>query len=396
MLKWSFTWSSIIRFSIFCGSCLIILLPLSANAYDFHNCYTCHIADLTEDASRMYLHTPFALEQCGTCHAAEKPSASAIKAVDIPDRSKVNWLADTGVVEHSHSFLLPGDKVSDNLVVELWAPDGKISRHEIAVPLLNSLSEVADPGKVPAIFDVQVLKVERGVFLSATIGWRTDTLTSGLVRYGDEVLSKISEPNKRLGLRHEVTVHDLKPDRTYLFSVVSTDLFGRSETSEPLKFSTSNPYIAPAEESDNPLQKGTEEGVSSSFQRLGTDYLLELTLAQPAAVYVGSNGVARPQISTAENTGTSADEDTSHKTLNSQAMISMKACKTCHYNQSTITHPVNVYPKPGMTIPAEYPTLPDGRITCGSCHISHSSDYEYLARKRGKRELCVGCHKDML
>jgi predicted CXXCH cytochrome family protein len=71
-------------------------------------------------------------------------------------------------------------------------------------------------------------------------------------------------------------------------------------------------------------------------------------------------------------------------------------CRNCHQSQSGTTHPVNVLPPPGMIIPPEYPTLADGRITCASCHSTHSSDYEYLAIRAGKRELCVGCHKDML
>jgi len=384
------------RCSIFFGICIAIIPAHPTYGYDFRDCSTCHITELNGDASRTYLHTPFALEQCGKCHAVEKPSTSETKSANLQDRRKIDWLADTGMVCTSHSFMLPADKVSDTLVVDIRAADGKFSRHKIAVPPLSDLTEVTDPGKAPAISDVQVLKVERGVFLSATFGWRTDTLTTGRVRFGEEDLTRISEPNKRLGHRHEVTIHDLKLDQSYLFSVVSTDLFGRSEISAPLKFSTSNPYVAPGTESGNPLQKGVEEEMHGSFQRFGPDYLLELTLAQPAAVYVGSSGKARPPASTVEITGAAMDVDAMHKALNNQAVISMKACKTCHYKQSTTTHPVNVYPKPGMTIPPEYPTLPDGRITCGSCHIAHSSDYEYLTRKKRKRELCVGCHKDML
>jgi len=401
MRRGLFTSFSIIRFSIFCSCSLGFLLPLSVNAHDFKSCDSCHAPDLAEDYGRIYLHPPFALEECGKCHAAEIPADQKPKdkSAGQLDRRKIDWLADTSMVYTSHVFLLPGGKVRDNLVIEMREPDGKFSRREITVPILNDLAEVADSGQPSTISDVRVLKVERGVFLSVTIGWQTDTLSYAQVRYGNRDLSLTSEPGKRLGLRHEVVLFNLKPDQTYRYSVVSTDLFGRTEASEPREFSTSDPYVAPSTvaTSGNPPGMGTDEVFAGNFKRFGADYLLELNLAQPAAVYVGSNGKARqkilPALSAIAATG---KENASHKGLSGQAINSMKACRNCHSKQSTATHPVNVFPKPGMTIPPEYPTLPDGRITCGSCHISHSSNYEYLARKRGKRELCVGCHKDML
>lgn len=397
----SITSTFILRYSIFCGFCLLVLLPQPGQAYDFKKCNDCHEADLAGDASRIYLHSPFALEQCGKCHVAEKPESTAVKDKSAAslDLKKINWLADTGMVDTSHVFLLPGDSVRNNLVVDLREADGQFTRQEMTVPSPAGLAEVTDPGKKAVISEVQVLKVERGVFLSATIGWRTDTLTYAQVRYGEQALTQVFKPGTRLGRRHVVVLQSLKPDRTYLFTVVATDLFGRSESTEPMEFSTSNPYQVPtpAASSGNPPQERTEGEVAGSFKRFGKDYLLELSLSHPAAVYVGSNGKARQQsLPETRTVSATSPEEASHKALNSPAMISMKACRTCHNKQSTATHPVNVYPKPGMTVPPEYPTLPDGRITCGSCHISHSSEYEYLSRKRGKRELCVGCHKDML
>jgi predicted CXXCH cytochrome family protein len=303
------------------------------------------------------------------------------------------------MMDTSHAFLLPGDKLGETIVVDVQGADGKFSRREIAVPLLADLAVMGDSHKPPVISGVQVLKVQRGVFLSATIGWQTDSLAFAQVRYGDKELSQTSEQGKRLGRRHEVVLYELQLDRTYRFAAVSSDFFGLRQVSETFEFSTVNPYEAPLPPatSGNPLEGGTEARLDSGFQRVGADYLLELTLEQPAAVYVGSKGEARQQNVSAESTaGALAADDKIHTGLSSQMVISLDACRTCHTDQSRATHPVNVYPKPAMAIPPEYPTLSDGRITCNSCHVPHGSDYEYLSRKARKRELCIGCHKDIL
>lgn len=376
----------------------------TVQAYDFQTCDDCHEATLYGDNSRIFLHSPYAQQQCGECHAAETTisaqAAAPIKdsSISLQDRNKINWLGDSTMLDTIHAFLLPADKVADTLVVDLQDTAGRFSRHEIAVPPLASLAEVEDSGKPPVISEVQVLKVQRGVFLSITIGWRTDTLTKASVRYGNRELSQTSEPSSRFGRLHEAVLYNLKTDQTYRYSVIATDLFGRSQISEILKFSTRNPSVVPLPStSDNFPAGATEAALESTFQRLGADYLLELTLVQPAAVYIGSRGEPRQQRLAAESTSAmGGEEDEYHAGLSSEIVISMGACASCHESQNTATHPVNVYPKPGMTIPPEYPTLADGRITCNSCHAPHGSDYEFLARKSGKRELCVGCHLDML
>lgn len=401
----------------------VVFAPLTVQALDFQSCNNCHGEALNADNSRMFIHSPFGKQQCDQCHAAasivsaQQASVTTEKSLStVPQKQgSINWLGDSVMTDTSHSFLLPSDKVGDTLVVDVQGTEGKISRREIAVPLLKNLAEVQDSGQPPTISDVKVLKVERGVFLSATIGWQTDTLTKGLVRYNCQGSSQTSKPSNRFGKRHEVVLYGLKVDQTYQFSVVSTDLFGRSKTFNPMEFSTSGPYLAPLPNNSvaQPEQEhGGEIGMTDRFERLGSSYLIGLIFDQPAAVYVGSSGAIRQQSVTVENitpkappanntaanitTTAASEEDAAHVGLSSEDVSAMEACRPCHENQDTATHPVNVYPKPGMTIPPEYPTLPDGRITCSTCHKPHSSDYRYLTRKQSKRELCIGCHKDMI
>jgi predicted CXXCH cytochrome family protein len=377
------------------GVVLIVLaiafLHLPVQAADFKICDDCH-KEVLEAVFRTYIHLPFQQQRCGECHDARGPSALPDKnVVSLKDRRKITWLGESSMADTRHGFVLPDERVGGALIVEAQGSNGIFARQEISVPSLPGLSEVQNSGKPPVISDVRVLKVQRVVFLSATISWQTDTLTNALVRYGDGDLSQSSQSGNRFGRRHQVTLYNLKPDRTYRFSVVSKDLFGRSQASEPSTFSTARSFDAtpPAAAGDSP--SGAEDGMTGRFQRLGTDYLLELTLKQPSTVFVGTRAETRPR--SPDQTGR---DDIYHASLSSKQVVTMEACRSCHKNQTTATHPVNVYPKPGMIIPPEYPTLPDGRITCRSCHESHGSDNEFLTVKGGKRELCVGCHRDMM
>jgi predicted CXXCH cytochrome family protein len=375
---------------------LILCLPVQSA--DFTFCHSCH-KEVLEDVFRTYLHVPFMQQRCGECHIPKNlpDSAEMDDPASLKDRRKIIWLGESVMADVNHGFVLPDAKVGSALVVEVLGNGGAYSRQEVAVPTLTQLAEVKDSGKPPVLSGVRVLEVERGVFLSATIGWQTDTLTDALVRYGNKDLSQTAQLGNRLGRRHEVVLNNLKPDQTYRFSVVSTDLFGRSQTSEPLTFSTSRPLVAelPAQPG-TPPESSEEAGVASHFRRLGTSYLFELTLDQPASVFVGTGEVVLKQPLPNRSDGPTGGDDRHHEGLSSKRVVALEACRSCHKNQSTATHPVNVYPKPGMIIPPEYPTLPDGRITCRSCHDSHSSENEFLTIKRDKRELCVGCHRDML
>jgi predicted CXXCH cytochrome family protein len=58
-------------------------------------------------------------------------------------------------------------------------------------------------------------------------------------------------------------------------------------------------------------------------------------------------------------------------------------CSDCHGTHATFSHPIgeNVFdPRTGQM------------MTCGSCHATKGTDYEYHTRYSGKRALCVQCH----
>jgi predicted CXXCH cytochrome family protein len=385
---------------LFLTGITVFTLQHSALAIDFLGCDACHIETLDADRSRLYQHSPFAQEECGECHAplAIKESQGRVVLTDDEairnEREKTVWLGDSAMADTSHGFVIPGNKLGKTLVIEARGVDGSFSHQEVAVPLLADLPEVVDGGRAPVISDVGVLKVERGIFLSVTIGWTTDRLADAQVLYGEQELTQSSAASPRFGRRHKVKLDNLRPGRTYRFTAVSKDMFGHRQVSEPSTFSTAKPIAAPEPQhsKDNDIAE-----IVSQFRRIGADYLLELTLEPPASVFFGSIGKGRLQNLSDGGLASGVEEaDGPHAGLNSEIVTTIKACQNCHRNENTATHPVNVFPKPGMVIPPEYPTLPDGRISCVSCHNWHSSEYDYLAFKPGKRELCTGCHRDML
>lgn len=375
---------------------LLTGVPTVGWAADFQGCRSCHQAELERAEIRLNQHEPFMQRQCATCHAAAA-SATGLKTSSIPTAAvktrpvarKVNWLAESSQADTAHSFLLPADQLGAKLVVDLRGEQTLFPRQEIDLPLLKDVAGVNKPADAPTISAIKILEVKRSVFLSVLIGWKTDALSDAQVRYGIQGLSQNSDRSQRFGRSHQVRLYNLKPDQRYQFQVVSTDLFGRSKSSEVFEFSTKKPIEAEGA----PVASGAEVSLQSGIERLGNDYLVHLKTQQPVAVFVGSVGELRTQQAEVE---ASAVAVTAHDGLSSGVDREVVACLNCHREYGQRTHPVNVLPKPGMTIPPEYPTLSDGRITCASCHLTHSSDNPYLAIRRGKRELCVGCHKDML
>lgn len=380
---------------------IVLLVPTSAAvAEDFSRCDDCHGRTLERDRGRIYQHQPFAQQECRSCHSVPvevvtQPVPGRSGSPTGLDRRRIAWLEESAVATIEHAFLFPADKLGELLVVEARDQDGGFTRTELSIPRLAEVEEVADQGQAPRISDLQILEVRRGVFLSVTIGWRTDTLTDARVFYGLKDPTQVAGSGRRYGVQHQVVLNQVQPGKTYNFRAVSRDLFGRDHESETLTFSTAR-AVPGAPQVSTSRAKGGPSLVASSVRRRGSNYLFDLRLENPATLFVGSKGEVReqqaepPPIATAE-AGTDV-----HAGLSTGAVLTIDSCRSCHSKQNAATHPVNVFPKPGMVIPPEYPTLPDGRISCISCHAIHGSNNEYLARKPGKRDLCVGCHQDML
>jgi predicted CXXCH cytochrome family protein len=377
---------------------LLTIAGVSAiSAADFRICEDCHLERLEFDRGRYYQHQAFATNDCASCHvsAPENPAVGEpVSPSPTAQQQRISWLTDSILPGTRHYFLLAGESLRDTLVVSLRDQQGQEVREEIPLPPLNQLDSAEDNGMTPQLVNVRVVEVKRGVFLTVTIAWQTDSLADAEVRYGTAELSQRIDSSGRLGYEHQLVLSQLQPNTNYRYQVISRDLSGRERVSEMLTFSTSR-AVARRQSHEPVVGASSAPAVMVDVRRRGDDYLLEVQLDQPHIVCIGSKGghVVRPgDVDDAMN----RTRKRPHAGLSDEAWSSMESCRQCHEKNVAASHPVNVLPPPGMVIPAEYPTLADGRMTCASCHAIHGSDREYLTRQRSKRELCVGCHLDML
>lgn len=382
---------------VWCGGCkftvglltlVVLLFVAPVAAQDFQFCIECH-ESLRVDGTRALQHAPFLEKDCAQCHLAKEPQVAEDTG---PAAAKIDWLAESGQAYAEHAFLLAGESVRSLVVIDAPGEHRDLERVELPVPALQELSEVPDTGAAPSLANLGLLSVQKGLFLTAVIGWTTDTLSTAQVHYGEgDTLLKSSSSGKRLGFQHQVVLRDLKAGRTYRWQAQAQDLFGRSQTSQLLSFSTHEPYTAPSLAVEKEALSFDETtGVRHRFWRMGSDYLLSLQFEKPTTVFVGSRGTVRllpvdPVSESAE------DGDDVHRGLSSMRIISYIACLNCH---TPHMHPVDVaVEKPDIQIPAHYPTLEDGKITCVSCHAPHSSEHGLLFREENQQALCAGCHR---
>lgn len=375
-----------------CG-CAAVSMAVSASD---KQCEDCHRDIVSRGMGKRYIHMPFLKKQCNPCHVAGKvvtvPTQKELQSIGNPLPEKIRWFRDSYGIADTHWILLPADKVHGSLLFKAFDGGSRSPVQELTLPALGQLPTKADDGKAPVISQVRVLDVRRGISTSATLSWETDEFADSRVDYG------LGSPNssrvdRKLTRKHEIILTGLDADRTYVYKISSSDLFGHQAQSAQLNFSTDKTFIAPGSRFDESGGVGNTPKVDYRLFHQGESYLIEFNADRPVSISLGVPFEAK--IAAVQPTPVVANEVTSHPVLKSEFETSIRACDDCHaYLKQSYTHPVNVMPKSGMTIPAEYPLLPDGRISCMSCHATHGGDYEYRLLKSGKKELCLGCHTD--
>jgi predicted CXXCH cytochrome family protein len=197
------------------------------------------------------------------------------------------------------------------------------------------------------------------------------------------------------GTQHQVTLAGIKAKQIYQFQVFSEDLFGNRATSEIFTLATDKLFSLPDELSPvGPADFNKIEVTPEIFQSDG-QYLVRISASQPVKMALGTLPPAFKK--TAYRNDDDSPAEIRHVLTNDEFRTSISICYGCHRQyQEGMSHPVNVYPKRGIVIPPEYPTLPDGRMTCMSCHVRHASNLKNRLIKASNKELCVGCHRDMI
>lgn len=389
-------------FFCFCITVFALLSATVTMAGENEECIKCHGKVFNDALNKMYIHSPFLEKKCVTCHIANNKVTSRTGNAGYSSRKnsrkqekKIKWLKKHYQPALKHWFLLAGTRVDDTLFVQLQGADNKPEVRTLKLPPLEELPKLKDDSHPPEISNIQFLGVKRGVLYSATVVWETDKASDSHILYGTKTLDRKSVRGSVLTRNHLVTISPLKSRKRYQYAVVSEDIFGNKKVSKSYDFQTSK--LKPLQDTaggeiDN---YGRPLKLKLAMFGVGDKYFLTLTTDRPTYMAVGSHRNLR-RIIGQKNTGLSGKtKKFDHPALTSGYELSIAICLNCHqdYEQSS-SHPVNVPPKRGMDFPDNYPVLPNGRMTCVSCHSAHGANHEHRMRRPSKRELCIGCHKN--
>ncbi|NTW99584.1 MAG: hypothetical protein HGB35_06600 [Geobacteraceae bacterium] len=363
------------------GSGLSAAPPAAAD-----NCVVCHEDVWRDIQSQRYVHRPDGVKDCKYCHAAALGNIEAQRDVYL---NKVKWVARSFSSTREHWLEIEGSNRDATLLVESRTTGG-FSLREFPLPAINELEDLPNDELKPLVItNLRILEVSKGVFVSITIGWETNRPSDSQVLYGFDKLDQRSAIDTQYTTNHAVTLTGVKLGRDYKYKGVSVDVAGnRSESNVQMLTAEVLPGSKIIKKSE-PDSKDPE--VSVKYYRKGGRCVV--VIKSESAVNVALGILPKKHVSSNAEGGSKVVR---HLMLNSPEVTNVSICYTCHVEYKKIlTHPINVYPKRGMIIPPEYATLPDGRITCMSCHVAHASNVEFRLVKADKRDLCRGCHKDI-
>ncbi len=388
-----------------CISCLITSSSHPALA-DPLECPKCHKTMIDRTLQRIYIHDPFANNQCATCHQAGNsglisPAAPVMIGQERTANSSIKGKGN-GATSYSkrplmlvsshlnlaktHWFVIPSKKIGSNLIISARAGDNE-KRLRFMLPDPSQLEHRQDDGTPPEISQVKVLKIQKGLLLSATLCWKTDEPSDSEVTYFLDDSTRSHEGNCVLAKDHILTLYGLSANKTYKFSVSSKDVFGNKSTSAVYSFSTSG-RLATYEDPSTSLNVDLSGlKIKRKLFVVKDDYVLVLQANRPVTISIFCE---KGQQITGKKPAYKLPEN--HIGLRNLKDMGYDLCIACHRN-SACKHPMNIRPRPGMTIPREYPTSASGEVICISCHTPHASNQEFLLIKCGKGELCVGCHQ---
>ncbi len=350
------------------------------------NCVACHEEVWRDIQGKTYIHQPVKSKDCKFCHVAARGNADSKREAYL---NKVTWVARSINQSREHWLEIDGAKGGATLLIESRSLGG-FSVREFPLPPLDELGELPTSDLKPlGITEIKLLEVTKGVFVSVTIGWKTDRQADSQVFYGLEKPDQRSVLDTQYTTSHAVTLTGVKLGKSYKYKVVSVDVSGnRSESN----IQTMVAEVAEGKRDDVIGARGRKEPeVSVNLYRKGTRCVVVVSSEDMVSVALG----ILPKKYENGEPGSEA-KVVRHLPLNSPDVTSIGVCYSCHVEYKKIlTHPINVYPKRGMIIPPEYATLPDGRVSCMSCHVTHASNVEFRLIKADRRELCRGCHKDI-
>ena len=363
-------------------------------------CLKCHQNILDTAAAKMIVHQPISQNQCELCHDPTQADEIITESIEQDQwgtatngEKWMEWLAESFVENTYQVATLPISVCDTELTVKLWYQNHKKQQSEIRCPDLNSIPIKLTPPPKPTFSQLRLDNYNDKLLSRATLSWTTAVPCRCQLLYRFDDHEYIKDEDDFYTLNHNQEIRNFNPTNTDI-AIQCDDTFQQHTQSDFIPLSTLTP------KTDKPIvdllpQETTE--FSTEFKRIADFIEISITTNQPAAISIGRieqkketlpvvgqiQGQNEPTINVASN----------HPPLSNEKQINTTICFKCH--RSTVenaSHPINVLPPPGMVIPVEYPLLSNGKLTCMTCHNRHSSNNEARLIKKGKKELCTGCH----
>ncbi|MGE4344245.1 MAG: cytochrome c3 family protein [Geoalkalibacter sp.] len=380
---------------------LCALSPLmavsAASSISGESCVNCHQALVDKGRGQRYVHAPFLNNKCTVCHIEGVTVSSAnetgITGTDADSEDEVVWL-DLPFHRAQEHWIQLGEELSGStLMIKAKGSGYRPAVEKISLPPLSSLPLLNNDLNPPRLSEIRVTDVRKAMTVSVTLAWNTDEFSDSEVRFGRDELNS-SKKVSTLTRKHEVTLVGLDPGKIYQYQVVSRDVHGNTARSALLEFDTRRNLIdSGSGNAAPPSTTPTEPGWHLYRVGENSSYLLTYTAPLPVTLDIGARAASQP-LPTAE-TAHASESTSGHPLLKTSSDTNISICRDCHQEiQEKYSHPINVLPPLGMEIPQEYELMPDGRLSCMSCHSAHGSAFRYRLVKSGKADLCRGCHRN--
>lgn len=391
-------WSLLLKiiFRLLLVSVFFLIAVIPAALFAAADCADCHKDVRNKARHERYVHQPFMTGKCSQCHIAGMTVSAPVKKSPLVAKKqqleKVRWFQTVTGRQQEHWLRLPADKLSGGLYLK--ATDGRMRSplQKIDLPRSGALPQKLDDKQAPLQSNLLVSGVRRGISTTVTLQWQTDEYTDTIVYYGAGNLRSV-KADRQLARQHSLVLLGLDADKSYQYQVVSRDLFGNETKSPLLEFSTDKSFWDQAANYNANGSFSSEIKLQWELFRTGDDYLVVVTADRPVSLSLGTENKAKSKNTVERQVVTSGQ--LSHPILKSSFDTNITVCKDCHTGvREEYSHPIKVRARKGMVIPPEYSLLPDGKMSCMTCHDDHASNNEYRLRKSSKADLCRGCHRE--
>ncbi len=354
------------------------MLWCACAAYGSQECTRCHEGFVGMKSSFRFVHKPFLEGRCADCHQKKGDRHQGRRA------ARTSWRMRCELGPGTH--LIPIDEGWQGRYVTIHLENVRgTAVREKRLPFRDTdeLAEVPAQG-TPEVEHLRVLGVERDIFLRATLVFQTSCPARCEIACLSDGVPQDTFSEDHYLTFHKVEFSGLRPNRRYQVSVIAVDPRGRKGVPATLSFVTDEASAVQGGGYDNPAPLQVE---GLSLVKVGARPYLKLAVSSDSFLKLGPSG---PVLDVHGKGSLGLKRGQKHPFMVSTYQAGYKNCLGCHEKETSVSHPVDIPPSPGMHPPRDF-SLCNGKITCISCHDPHGTRYVHLLRRQ-QSVLCQGCH----